>query len=176
MKNSFWRRTSSLAMMAVFLLLLVTLSLGPWAFAPVNAQRPTPTNIGDTETPEPTEPTVEPTEPTVEPTEPTVEPTEPTVEPTEPTAEPTQDDDDDDDDDHDSGAQPQAEAELTSTPTATLQTVTVTSEMVNNAHLPTTGLGDMLGLYLAFLALVFAVVMFAVRRMRQHESEDNNSR
>ena len=165
MKNSFWRHTSSLAMMAVFLLLLVTLSLGPWAFAPVNAQRPTPTNVGDTETPEPTEPTVEPTEPTVE-------PTEPTVEPTEPTSEPTRDDDDDDDDDDKS--QPQAQAELTSTPTATLQTVTVTSEMINNAHLPKTGLGDMLGLYLAFLALVFAVVMFAVRRMRQHDSEENS--
>ncbi len=165
MKNSFWRHTSSLAMMAVFLLLLVTLSLGPWAFAPVNAQRPTPTNVGDTETPEPTEPTVEPTEPTVE-------PTEPTVEPTEPTSEPTRDDDDDDDDDEES--QPQAQAELTSTPTATLQTVTVTSEMINNAHLPKTGLGDMLGLYLAFLALVFAVVMFAVRRMRQHDSEENS--
>lgn len=171
MKNSFWRHTSSLAMMAVFLLLLVTLSLGPWAFAPVNAQRPTPTNVGDTETPEPTEPTVEPTEPTVEPTEPTVEPTEPTVEPTEPTSEPTRDDDDDD---HDKKSQPQAQAELTSTPMATLQTVTVTSEMINNAHLPKTGLGDMLGLYLAFLALVFAVVMFAVRRMRQHDSEENS--
>ena len=54
--------------------------------------------------------------------------------------------------------------------------MTVTGEMVNNAHLPKTGLGDMLGLYLAFLALVFAVVMFAVRRMRQHSNEDNDSR